>query len=278
MSSYLENLSPTDLLTLYEQAFSSVEEVCSQLAPEDWDRPTDLPGWSVKDNLSHLTHYESVAIGRPQPEVDLPEDLPHVRNDIGRLNEAGIEARRGSSGSQVLEEFREVTAERIKALHGLDPASFSETTIVTPFGESSFESFLPIRILDVFFHEQDIRRAVDRPGHLDGEVARFAFERMAGAALPRVFAKQAGAPDGSSVVFEVPAPGRTVAVAVDGGRGAQVDPPADPTVRFTTDFQGFLALFGGRRSPEQLRAEGRLQVEGDQNLAATILAAIAVVP
>lgn len=279
MSSYLDQITPAALLDLYEQAVSSIEEVCSQLDPADWDRPTDNPGWSVKDNLAHLAHYESLAVDRPQPpEVALLEEIPHVRNEFGRLNEAGVAARRPQPGPGILEDFRDATTQRLKDLAALAPEAWNEGKLRTPFGESPLIGFMPIRLLDLLYHEQDIRRATGRPGHLQGAVARFAFERMAAVALPRVVAKEAGAPEGSVVAFDVDPPGRSFAIEVRDGRGATIDAPGEATARMAADFEAFLLLMGGRRSPEQLRADGRLTTAGDDALAGRVLDAIVVVP
>jgi uncharacterized protein (TIGR03083 family) len=269
------NVAKPDFLTLYEQAASSIDEACSMLAEDDWDLPSDCPGWTLKDNLSHLVDYEATALGRPRPEVILPDDMPHVRNDFGKLNEAGVHARRERPGKEILEEFREVTAGRLDALRA--KPEYDET-VTLPVGELPAAGFAAIRLLDLFFHEQDIRRAAGLPGHMEGALARFAFERMATVAAPRVIAKDAAAPDGSVVVFDVPEPGRSFAIAVTGGRGDVVDAPADAAVRFTSDLETFLCLFGGRWSAARAVSEGRLKVEGDPDLAKRVLDAIVVVP
>ncbi len=30
-----------------QRAWDSVEQLCATFVPDDWQRPTDLPGWSV---------------------------------------------------------------------------------------------------------------------------------------------------------------------------------------------------------------------------------------
>lgn len=274
----LETLTDADRVALMEQAYSSVEEVCSQLDPDDWDKPTDCPGWSVKDNLSHLVSYEAITEGRPRAPEDI--DISHatwVDDDVAALNEREIQWRRPRSPQQVLDEYREVTAQRAKSLAAMDEAAWSET-MPSPFGPLPARNMIGIRILDFFYHEQDIRRAADRPGHLDGAVAAYCFERMGTLAMPRAVAKGAGAPDGSVVVFEVPAPGRTIAVAVEDGRGRLVDPPAQPTVRLACDLETFLCLCGGRWSPSYAKASGRLVIDGDAALADRVLPAMSVTP
>ncbi len=267
--------SEAELVVLMEQAFSAVDEVCSQLTDQQWDLATDLEGWSVKDNLSHLTHFESVASGMPQPEPRSIEHLAHIRNDFQKMNEVGVEARRPLPGPVILEEFREATTKRLKYLAGLDEQSWTEAG-PTPMGEMKARDFLGIRILDVLFHEQDIRRATGIAGHLDGGVARYVFERFATLSMPRVIGKSAGAPDGSSVVLDVGAPGRRVGYLTEGGRTSITDPPSEPTATIAADIEAYLCLMGGRRTRAQLG--DRVRVSGDTALAGRIIDALTVVP
>jgi len=276
----MDPTAPTDAdrVALMEQAYSSVEEVCSQLGDADWGRPTDLPGWSVKDNLSHLVSYEAIISGRPRAPEDIDiSAATHVTNDFQALNEREVEWRRPRPGAEVLEEFREVTTARMKDLAQMDDPSW-EATMNSPFGPLPARDFMGIRLMDFFYHEQDIRRAAGKPGHLDGAVARACFERLATLSLPRVVGKAAAAPDGTVVLFDVAPAGRPVAVAVQGGRGSLVEAPADPTVRITCDLEAFFCLCGGRWQPAYALADGRVRVQGDEQLGRRVLDALSVIP
>ena len=39
---------------LLGEEFAALDELYSGLADEDWERPTCLPGWTVRDQLTHL--------------------------------------------------------------------------------------------------------------------------------------------------------------------------------------------------------------------------------
>jgi len=136
---------------------------------------------------------------------------------------------------------------------------------------------LMIRLLDLFYHEQDIRRAVGKPGHLNGDVARTVFARMATLAIPRVVSKAANASEGSVVVFNI-TDAESFAVRTQEGKGALTEPTSDAILTFTLDIETFFCLLGGRRTPDAWRADGRVQIQGDEELAARILQHIAVVP
>ncbi|HLW16493.1 MAG TPA: maleylpyruvate isomerase N-terminal domain-containing protein, partial [Actinomycetota bacterium] len=130
----LDSLTDQDRIALMEQAFSSVDELCGMLDDGDWDLPTDCPGWSVKDNLSHLVSYEAAALGRPPaPALTDRARFPWVKDEIQAGNEREVEWRRSRSGPEVLAEYREVVAERLAQLRGLDQTTrMSESD--TPIG------------------------------------------------------------------------------------------------------------------------------------------------
>jgi len=276
----LDSLTDQDRILLMEQAFSSVDELCGMLDEADWDLATDCPGWSVKDQLSHLVSYEAAAIGRPPaPALQDPERFPWVKDEIQAGNEREVEWRRGRSGAEVLAEFRDVVAERLDQLRGLDQTT-KTTEHDTPIGlkDIPWVKFLPVRVADFFFHEQDMRRAAGKPGHLNGAVGLSVFERMAKIALPRFAKWLPSIPEGEAVAFDVASPGRAFAIKLVDGRGSSVDETRDARVTIKADFEGFLLLIGGRRPPAELISDGRVTVSGDEQLAQTVLAQIAVIP
>ena len=79
------------LVDMLEELWASIAELGSGLDEVEWKRPTECPGWTVQDNLVHITALERFILGDPLPSEDVPEDLPHVKNDIGRANERWIE-------------------------------------------------------------------------------------------------------------------------------------------------------------------------------------------
>ncbi|MGH2726484.1 MAG: maleylpyruvate isomerase family mycothiol-dependent enzyme [Actinomycetota bacterium] len=260
---------------LMEQAWSSMEELCSQLDATDWDLPTDCPGWNVKDQLAHVVSLESRALGRPQPST--PRKAPHTRNEIGELNEGDLDARRSMTPEQLLEEYRDVTAERGKILASWSDSDWKEEGQGV-LGKAPREMIIRIRIVDVFTHEQDIRVATGKPGHLGGGVAKTVFRQME-SAIGFVLVKKAKAAEGQTVVFEIGPPGETFAYGVVGGRGTRLDAlPPDPTVRLVMDGETFLRLTAGRWAPERVEQEGRLRIMGDRDLAMRIVAGLNVTP
>ena len=264
------------LAELMEQAWSSLEEVCLQITPEQWSLPTDCPGWTVQDQLAHICALESGLLGRPLAPGG-PVRAEHVRNEMGAINEREILYRRERSPEQLLDELRDVTAERGRILSSWTEAEWEEEAQGV-LGAAPRTRIVGIRIVDVFTHEQDIRVATGNPGHLAGDVARFVFGQMAGS-MPFVLAKRAQAGSGDTVVFEVGPPGEAFAVGMRDGRGARLEqPPSEPTVRLSMDGESFLRVTAGRWMPKRLVEEGRLRVEGETDLADRVLAGMIMTP
>ncbi len=253
------------IVELQTLAFAALDELCSQLTAPQWELDTDCPGWSVKDNLSHIVGTESRLLGRTPPE-HTPDDKPWIRNPIGAGNEVDVDYRRVWDPLDVLEEFREVASERIKDLAALSDEELSAESW-TPIGPGTVRDLLAVRVMDFWVHEQDIRRAVGKPGGLEGPLADHAFVRHR-SAVPFVVGKKAGAPDGTEVVVEV-AGQQPFGVVVEGRARLMEQAPAGADVRLSMDLDTFNRLCCGRGAPAPLIAQ--VQVEGDAELAGRIL-------
>jgi uncharacterized protein (TIGR03083 family) len=257
------------------EVWASVVEACEQLDDEQWDRPTDCPGWSVKDNLSHLIGIERMLLGDPPPPA-LAEVPSHVRNAFGELNEAWVEARRTVPGPEVLAEFVDTTNRRIDALTAMTPDEF-DVVGWSPVGDAPYREFMVTRILDTWAHEQDIRRALVRPGGRNGVGERVVLDRCE-QSMPYVVGKKVGPPDGTSVLFVVQGVlGRHILVAVSGGRAAPAPLPPEhpPTVTLTMEQDEFWRRCHGRLDPVEAASPGPVGIAGDDALGREVLAALA---
>ena len=96
-----------------------------------------------------------------QPEAPPVGDAPHLRNDIGKANEQWIASYRDRSGNEVLDEFRAVTGRRLEALRAMSTADWDREGF-TPEGPGPYRQFMAIRVFDCWYHDQDIREALDR--------------------------------------------------------------------------------------------------------------------
>jgi uncharacterized protein (TIGR03083 family) len=228
----------------------------SELATAEWDMPSECPGWSVRDLLSHMIGTERSLLGDEVPPG--PADLPgYVHNPLGVANEAWVEARRLIPGPAVLAEFREVTGRRLAQLRGFGPERFDRVG-PSPLGEVPYREFMLIRLMDCWVHEQDIRVATGRPSHRQGAVAELALGRLF-SAMPFVVGKQARAPEGASVRFVLAGPpDRELEVVVRNGRAVMVD-----ALNIGTTVDGRAPVDDGaeRDTPRAVHTELRMDVE-----------------
>jgi uncharacterized protein (TIGR03083 family) len=256
------------------EVWASIVVACEQLDDEQWDRATDCPGWTVKDQVSHLIGIEQALLGEPAPPPlgDVPA---HVLNPFGKMNEAWVEVRRGVPGPAVLAEFVATTNRRIDALSAMDRDQF-DTVGWSPVGDVPYREFMVTRILDCWAHEQDIRRALDRPGGRNGAGERVVLDRCE-RTMPYVVGKRVAPSDGTSVLFVVTGVmGRDILVAVDGGRASVPVPPVDPpSVTLAMDQEAFWRRCFGRVTPEELTDSGSVSVVGDVPLGRQVLSAMA---
>jgi len=264
---------PEPVIAALEETWSATAQACEGLHPDAWDLATDCPGWTVRDQLSHLIGTELGLLGRAAPAA--PDPMPgHVRNLIGELNEAWIGARRGVPGSEVLAEFVDVTTRRLEELGGFAPQRWDELGW-SPIGQAPYREFMQIRTFDSWVHGQDIRLAVDRPGDRFGLGEEVAITRVAGG-MPYVVGRKVAPPDQTTVLFEVGGPlARTVAVGMEGTRASVLDdPPATPTVRIGLSSEHFVRLGCGREAPDQVLSAGEIRLEGDETLGTRIIQAM----
>ena len=256
------------------QAVNDFLDLLEQVPADRWHAPTDLPGWDVHAVAAHVAHLESVLTGAPEELVEIGEP-EHVRGPLGVYTEQGVVARRDRTPDQLINEIRGAATARHTTLLA-DPPTDGSARPERIFGGVpwDWERLLRNRPLDVWMHEQDVRRAVDLPGGLDSAGARHTAAYLA-ESLGVVLAKRVGAPAGTTAVLEVGGQPPMAYRVTDAGRGEPLPGiPPDPTVCLRLEREAFVVLAGGRREPER----GCVEITGDVELGRRILASFAVTP
>jgi len=279
------------LVDAYTQTAQAVIDLAFPCSDADFAKPTECPGWTVKDQLSHIVSVESMLIGRPDPEVEVP-DYEHLRTPRNRGIEMGVELRRSRSGAEVVQELQQVMARRLGQLNDLkDHAHDDPEQIIVdmPMGQMPVIKALRLRINDLWCHEQDIRAALGRPGNLDSAAAAV-FTQTVLDALPGIVVKRAGVQPGRVVMVELTGP-------VVARRGVRVEPDEQgevrghlmftggvdetgpiPVIGKTTSIQmsteAFTRRAAGRRSTEELH----YSVHGDEATARKVLDELVITP
>jgi uncharacterized protein (TIGR03083 family) len=256
------------------QTWGSLAEVCHDLVANEWALPTECPGWSVQDQLSHLIGVERMVMGQAAPAWDAALGQ-HVKNDFAAMNEPWVAVRRAWEGDAVLAEFNEVTQQRLAALAALSDEEWAVVGF-SPVGQVPYARFMETRVFDSWVHEQDVRVALDRPGGMAGAAAEVGLGEIQ-RAMGFVVGKKAAAPEGSVVRFVITDPGpaaRRFSIGVHGGRAEPL--PGDGAdgeagVTLTMSAVDFVRLGCGRVEGAQAVAAGSIGVEGDAALAQAVL-------
>ncbi|GAB2866076.1 maleylpyruvate isomerase family mycothiol-dependent enzyme [Nocardioides pacificus] len=266
------------LVDVWWDAVDDFTDLLEALSPEQWRAPTDLAGWDVHAVAAHIAHLEALLNGVVDEPVDIGQPA-HVTSMMATFTEQGVVARRDRSPDELINEIREMATRR-RTLLLADPPTDGSVPAQSPFGDLgwSVDTLLRNRPLDIWMHEQDIRRAVGIPGNLDTVAAKHTADYLA-ESIGYVLAKKVEAPAGTTIVLAVAGSDPVAATVNEHGRGERLPAaPAEPTVRLAMDRETFIVLAGGRRTPEQAHADEHVTVDGDQELGRRILAALTVTP
>jgi len=260
----------------WRSAVENVVRLLRDLSEQEWAQPTDLPGWDVRAVAAHLAHLESELSGADQVRVKVPQ-LDHLTAPSARHTESGRIARDSLSNQEIVDELARSVESRAAELRESPPTDAAALPPITPGGVHwNWETLLRNRPLDVWMHEQDIRRAVGRPGGMNSPAAVHTVLVLT-TGFPYVVGKRVAPPVGTTVVLDVTGvhPVHLALQMNDRGRAVpSTAEPESPTVRLQMDVETFVILGGGRRPPEQLQ----VAVTGDEGLGRRILDAMAVTP
>lgn len=274
MTSDQERLS--EYVESWHSAVTDVVALLRSLDDSDWSRPTDLPGWDVKGVACHLAHLESELSGVKQKRVELPE-RDHYTAPTSMYTELGLVAREDMSGAEVTDELEQCARTRYEQLLADPPTDGKADPPRTPGKIGwNWETLLGNRVVDVWMHEQDIRRAIGRPGGMNTPGARHTVQTFT-RGVPYAVGKRVAPPVGTTVVLDVTgiSPVHLALEINEAGRAVPVtDEPEKPTVALRMDVETFVLVAGGRRPVADLP----VVVEGDEGLGRRVLEAMAVTP
>jgi len=260
-------------VAVWWEAVDDFTRLLEEVGDDQWSQATDLPGWDVQAVAAHTAHLESLLAGRPHDDVEIGE-APHAHGTMGQFTEQGVVARRHAATDALTTEIRESTTARHTQLLA-DPPRDAAAPAPAVFGAIGWSTGLLLRNrpLDVWMHEQDIRRALDKPGNLGNAPALHAVDYLL-ESLPFIVGKKAQAPVGSVVRLEVEGHAPAVAVVGEDGRGRPGSDHDEPSATLTMDRETFVVLAGGRRGADP---DG-VRITGDTDLGERVVAAMGVTP
>jgi uncharacterized protein (TIGR03083 family) len=255
-------------IAAWAETLDAVIGLGETLTPQQWRLGTECPEWTVKDVYSHLVGGELwMADGHPAPAEGL-----------GTIAGRPVLERQDADPLTVLAELRDVFTLRQQQIEE-NPPDPDQPTYTAYGAPVTLAILLSHRAFDAWVHEQDIRRAVGEPGNL-GVAGGHIAAAILTSALPRVVAKLAAAPAGSTVRLSVDGEiGFDDLITVDDSgrgklqRGAGAT-EAVPTVQLAMDWETYSRLAAGRIAA----SAAAVRVSGDTDLAGRILEHFAVTP
>ncbi|MEW1719600.1 maleylpyruvate isomerase family mycothiol-dependent enzyme [Streptomyces sp. NPDC093109] len=261
----------------WAHSIEAIFELVKPLVDSDWNRRTPCPSWSVRDVVSHVIGMESEMLGDPRPIHSLPRDLYHIQSESARYMELQVDVRRHHTALENVSELEYTIIRRNRQLR--NESRSPDTMVPAPLRkQQTLENAMRARAFDVWVHEQDLRYALNRPGNIDSPGSLIVRDALL-AALPKVIAKDAGAPPNSAIVIDVTGPLeflRTVRVNADGRGTIDGSPSLGPVVTLATDWETYYRLACGRVRPAAVAH--LVKLDGDEELGAAILREFAVTP
>ncbi|MGI8310502.1 maleylpyruvate isomerase N-terminal domain-containing protein [Saccharopolyspora hattusasensis] len=199
------------ILDALDQAWRAWAELGSSLDETRWQRPTRLPGWTIKDVYAHHSGFPAAtgaALDAPEAEGqmthnDAAELLAFMQQSGGvaeqtadLLRDQATEQAAATSTGELVAQFTEVAPKVVAALRGADlnrRVDYGGVAVV-PAGEA-----LRIFVMEAVVHYFDMATALDLPvpGPMVGEPLRETVHLLTDTANPVAFVDAAtgrGAP------------------------------------------------------------------------------------
>ena len=142
----------------------SLDDIVAALDDEQWALPTPSPGWSITDQIGHLTYFDgtaALAITDADAFTDQMKQLLAVGTTGGSADDITLAPYRAMTHQELLQAWRSNRAALASA-----GATLANDTRVAWYGPSmGSKSFLTARLMEAWAHGQDIVDTVgaDRP-------------------------------------------------------------------------------------------------------------------
>lgn len=147
------------------EEYRRLAALAAQLSPEDWTRPTDCAGWTVRDVLAHVAGAmagTSLREGSRQRKQAGHRSRSSGSTFLDEMNQLQIEERAHLSHEAVAHELRARIEPAVRARRRV-PALLRRAPIPTSADRLTLGELLDVILTrDVWMHRVDVCRAVDR--------------------------------------------------------------------------------------------------------------------
>jgi uncharacterized protein (TIGR03084 family) len=138
-----------------EAETDSLLAVLSGLSESDWDRSTPAAGWSIRDQISHLTYFDMAGtLAATDPDAFAAAAKALMTSGVG--TDAGLDEGRALKPSDVHESFVRARTHMISVFRTLDPKAR-----LPWYGPAmGAMSFATARLMETWAHGQDVADTV----------------------------------------------------------------------------------------------------------------------
>ena len=240
------------------------------LEPEQFDTPTALPGWRIREVIAHLITTDKASVTGANLLT-----LAGSMERLERWNDRQVPKWANRPIPDLLIGLDGWGRRLLRVVRAL-PSFVYRVRAPSIFGHGPAGLLVWSRVYDEWIHRQDMRRALGLP---DEEVdvaspSEFLLTTITYAVLPALQGK-AGA---VTVSLEgAPLPEWRYDLAARTGAPVEGSSAPAAAARITASAPGFIMAAAGRDSFAQLREAGSLSDEGDAALATEFLAKLRVV-
>lgn len=149
----------TALLADLRQQQAALDELLGSLAPRNWDTASAAPGWTVKDQVFHISYFDQVAADVIVSPEGFLAALPGILADPDRYMTEHLAPGRAQAQAEVLDGWRRSRTAMLDAFGSADPRARHPW-----FGpDMSTTSFATARLMEIFAHGQDIADGLGLP-------------------------------------------------------------------------------------------------------------------
>lgn len=129
----------------------ALDAVLGELTDEQWAQPTPSAGWTVADQVGHLTYFDGAAVLALTDEAAFAASIGPMLEDMD-----GVTLHRSLAPRELLRAWRENRFRLVEVAQQADPEGR-----VPWYGPSmSVRSFLTARLMETWAHGQDVVDAV----------------------------------------------------------------------------------------------------------------------
>jgi uncharacterized protein (TIGR03083 family) len=171
----LSTLDRSTLMRLAATEYDRFANLLATLSEQDWNQPTDCPGWDVRTMASHVLGMAEMAASMRQGITQAMRAKKRGGVFIDALTAVQVEARTNMSAQQLIERLRLVGPRAARARRRIPGVVRNRRLpIPQPVGGQDEDwtiGYLTDTILtrDTWMHRIDISRATNRPLELSAE-------------------------------------------------------------------------------------------------------------